>query len=66
MKLNVLKVCELIAEQHRPLADVARAAGMPPTNMSKVIKRGACNLSTIGRIADALGVEPSDIWIMEE
>lgn len=66
MKINRLKVMELIAEQHRSISDVAKAADMPPTNLSKIIKRGACQLSTGGRIAEALGVKVSDIWIMEE
>lgn len=65
MKLNTLRVKELIAEQQRTISDVAKAVKITPTNLSKVIKRGDCQLRTAGRIASALGVKVKDIWIME-
>lgn len=65
MKLNVWKVRELIAEKGKTISEIATAAKMPPTHLSKILNRGTCSLAVGGRIAAALDVMVRDIWIPE-
>ena len=66
MKLNSMRVRELIAEQDLTIGKLAEKAGVNATALGQSLQRGTCALRVGGRIAKALNVKVSDIWIVEE
>lgn len=66
MKLNSMRVRELIAVQDLTIGKLAAKAGISAPALGQALQRGTCALRVGGRIAAALGVSVREIWIMEE
>ena len=61
MKVNVLKIESLLAEQGITKATLAERSGLCRPNISTIIRRGTCEPKTAGKLAFGLGVTVSDI-----
>lgn len=60
MKLNRKKLTDLIAKSGMSLAELAEKANVCITTLNRIVRHGKnAHLTTIGRIAEALGCEPS-------
>ena len=61
MKLDVLKIKLILARKELNQADLAKSCGMRRQALTEIFDRGACTLKTLGRIANALGVDVTEI-----
>ncbi len=65
MKLNQKRLADLIAKNGMSLLDLAEKSDVCITTLNRILKHGKrAQLPTIGRLAEALGCEPS--YLMEE
>ncbi len=61
MRLNVTKVCLLMAKQAINQASLAAKAGISRQTLSAVMNGRNCRPELLGKISRALGVEPEEI-----
>lgn len=61
MKVNRRKLEIAMARAKLNRYDLARKAEMPIPTIQHVITKGSCRPATVGRIADALGVDVTEI-----
>ncbi len=66
MKLDRRKLDLLLAEQTMTYTEMARECGLGYSNLHALLRRKSNRPATIGRIADALGVEPWEIIQKED
>lgn len=55
MKLNVLAIKTLMAEQRVNGVELSQRTGLTKTSVSLILARGTCTIMTAGKIAEALG-----------
>ena len=65
MKLDVLKIKIILARKALNQADLAKCCGMRRQALNEIFKRGVCTLKTLGKIANALGVDVTEILAEE-
>ena len=65
MKLDVMKIKQILAEKEMNQVDLAVKCGVERQQINGVLSRGTCSLKTLGRISKALGVQLEEI-IKEE
>lgn len=66
MKLDVLKIKLIIARKELNQTDLAKKCGMRRQALNEIFNRGTCTLKTIGKIANALDVDVTEIIKKEE
>lgn len=63
--MNRIKLLDLIASKGMTQAELADKAGLSRASVNKLLKHGSKpRLDTLGRIAKALGVKPSELLDM--
>lgn len=66
MKLDARKIRVILAQKEMNQSNLAKKCGMRPQALSEILSRGTCTLKTIGKIANALGVDVTEILEEEE
>ena len=66
MKLDVFKIKLILARKELNLTDLAKMCGKHKQTLNEIFARGTCTLKTIGKIANALGVDVTEIITEEE
>ena len=61
MKLDVLKIKLIMARKELNQTDLAKKCGMRRQVLNAIFIRETCTLKTIGKIANALGVDVTEI-----
>ena len=61
MKINVKRILAEQAKQKKSNAEICDLLSIPRTRYSSILRAGACQVVTLGRIADALGVDPGEL-----
>lgn len=61
MKVSKKKLEIAMARAKLNRNELAEKAGMPLPTICTAVKRGSCKPGTVGRIADALGVDVTEI-----
>lgn len=61
MKVNKIKISVLMAQKKMRQQDLADKAGMSRGNLSTIINGKTCRPVTVIRLADALGVDVTEI-----
>ena len=61
MGLDTKKIRIILAQKETNQADLAKMCGMRPQALSEILSRGTCTLKTVGKIANALDVEVTEI-----
>ena len=64
MKLDVMKIVLILAEQGMTKAELAARSGVSRQQISTIIGRGTCSPKTAGKLAAGLGISVGEI--MEE
>lgn len=62
MKLNVPAIKKIMANKRMTQKDLSNLSGLKPSAVSAILCRGTCTVKNGGLIADALGVDVSEIW----
>lgn len=62
MNLNVPAIKRLMAQQQLTQEKLGQLAGMSRVGISLILNRGTCTVVNAGKLADALGVDVSEIW----
>ena len=62
MKLNVPAIKRLMAQQRLTQEALGQLAGLSRVGVSTILTRGTCTVINAGKLADALGVDVSEIW----
>lgn len=63
--MNRIKLLDLIASKGMTQAELADKAGLSRASVNKLLKHGSKpRLDTLGKIAKALGVKPSELLDM--
>lgn len=65
MKVDATKLRVELARRNWKQKDLAERSGIERQNISTILKRGSCTVSTAGRISKALGLDPSEIILPE-
>lgn len=65
MDINVSQVYAWMARRNMTQSDIAKKSGIPKQHISTILTRKTCSPLNLGRIANALGVEPGEIMKME-
>ena len=65
MKIDSLRIKIIIAEHGLTQSCLAKKAGLSRQSVNAIIRRGTCELRTIGKLATGLGVSVSDIIAKE-
>lgn len=67
MKFNRNRVKLAMAEQGiETFAQLAERMGCSRQHLSTIMTRGSCTVANLARLAQALGLQPKDIAIMED
>ena len=66
MKINSVEIKILMAERGLTQNALSELCGMSPHYIGVILKRGACSVVNLGRLAKALGVNVRDIIIKED
>ena len=66
MEINVSQVYMIMARKNMSQSDIARKSGISRQYISTVLIRKSSTPRTLGKIAIALGVLPSEITNMED
>lgn len=66
MDINISQVYMIMARKNMSQSDIARKSGISRQHISTVLIRKSCTPRTLGKIAIALGVPPSEITSMED
>ena len=61
MKINTKRIKTEMANQRLSCAELAEKSGLIRQSISTILKRGTCNYSTAGKVADALKIDVSEI-----
>lgn len=61
MKINIHNLDAAAARQMLTMSELAERAFMPAAQLSHMRKRGTCNHATLGAIAKALDVDPTEL-----
>ena len=61
MNLDIKQIKILLAQKGLTNAEFASLAGLARQNISTLLKRGRCNPKTVGKLANALNCDVSDI-----
>ncbi len=61
MKFDGKKMQIVMLRKCMDFDDVAKAAGMRTCNLYRIIRTGKCKVSTAGKIAKALEVDPLEL-----
>ena len=62
MKLNIPAIKRLMAMQRLTQAKLADKAGLSRQSLNGILARGTSTVANAGKIADALGVDVTEIW----
>ena len=62
MKLNVPAIKRLMAMQRLTQIELADKAGLSRQSIGGILARGTSTVVNAGKLADALGVDVSEIW----
>ncbi len=62
MKLNIPAIKRLMAMQRLTQAKLADKAGLSRQSLNGILARGTSTVVNAGKIADALGVDVTEIW----
>ena len=62
MKLNIPAIKRLMAMQRLTQAKLANKAGLSRQSLNGILSRGTSTVVNAGKIADALGVDVTEIW----
>ena len=65
MTANAQKVTLIMARRCMNLQDLAKAAGLPPQTVNATIRGRGVRPATLGKVARALGCDPSDLMDMD-
>jgi DNA-binding Xre family transcriptional regulator len=63
IRMDIKKVSVMVAERQMSWGDLAKNSGLARASLSQIKKRGSCRSTTIGKIANALGVAVEDLII---
>lgn len=68
LKISRQKILAIMLEQRLSISEVARRAGVSGSIVSTLLKRATsnCTIPIVGRIADALGVSPTQLLEEED
>ena len=61
MQLDTFKLNVILAERGMSKADLAKICGISRQNISTLFTRGTCWPKTAGKVAEALGVDVTEI-----
>ena len=61
MKINSFRIITHLAKQGMTQGELAKQAGTTRQALSTLIQRGTCEPRTIGKIANALGVDVEEL-----
>lgn len=61
MRLDVMKIIRLLAEQGLTKSELAARSGVSRQNVSTIIGRGTCSPKTAGKLAAGLGISVAEI-----
>ena len=61
MRLDVMKIIRLLAEQGLTKSELAARSGVSRQNISTIIGRGTCSPKTAGKLAAGLGISVAEI-----
>lgn len=61
MKLDIMKIVLLLAEQGMTKAELAARSGVSRQQISTIMGRGTCAPKTAGKLAAGLGISVADI-----
>ena len=61
MRLDVMKIAQLLAEQGLTKSELASRSGVSRQQISTIIGRGTCAPKTAGKLATGLGVSVAEI-----
>lgn len=61
MRLDVMKIIRLLAEQGLTKAELAARSGVSRQQISTIIGRGTCSPKTAGKLAAGLGIPVGEI-----
>ena len=62
MKLDGMKLQNEIARRKLTLSEFAKKAGLPTSTVYRAIAGGRSNTRTVGKIAEALQINPAEIF----
>lgn len=62
MKLNVHAIKRLMAIQRMTQSELADKSGLSRQSIGYILTRGTITIANSGKLADALGVDVSEIW----
>ena len=65
MEINKYVIQSCMAKQKLTTKDLAEKCSMRPQNLSNILSRKTCKPATVGRIAEALGVDVTEILAKE-
>ena len=65
MKINAQRIETIMAEQQKTRKELSGICGISAQNISTIIRRGTCEPRTAGKLATGLGVNVSEIIVME-
>ena len=57
MKLNVLAIKRLMANQQLTNTELSKRSGLSRQSISVILARGSCSIINVGRLANALQVD---------
>ena len=66
MKIKVSMLYAGIAQNKITMTELAKRTGLAKQSISAIIHRGSCSPKTVGKIADALGVDVKEIIVTED
>ena len=66
MKINSMEIKILMDERGLTQSALSKLCGMSEHYIGVILKRGACSVVNLGRLANALGVSVRDIIIKED
>jgi len=64
MKLNIELLRQIIKDQDLTVAQAAEKIGITRVNLQLIFQNESTKLNTIGKIAEALNVDPRDLFII--
>lgn len=62
MKLNVPAIKKMMAMKRMTQIELGKLSGISRTTLNSILCRGTCTVINAGKLADALGVDVSEIW----